>query len=146
MTDFPLSVEAVQAFNSVKRCIINASICCPNDSDLLVLESDASDVALSASLNQNGKPVAFFSITLQPHERHHSSVEKEACAIVEACRKFRHFLAGRKFLLITDQQAVSFMFNSKGHGKIKNDKILRWRIELSCFEFDIKYSNIDLGK
>ena len=138
-TDFPLTVESVQAFNDLKRCIINSSICCPNDSDLLVVESDASDLALSASLNQNGKPVAFFSRTLQQHERHHSSVEKEACAIVEACRKFRHFLAGRKFLLITDQQAVSFMFNSQGHGKIKNDKIHRWRIELSCFDFDIKY-------
>ena len=31
------------------------------------------------------------------------------------------------------------MFNSKHHGKIKNDKIMRWRIELNTFDFDIVY-------
>ena len=132
VSKFPLTVEAVQAFNDVKKSIVNASVGCPNDTDLLVLESDASDVALSASLNQNGKPIAFFSRTLQIHERRHSPIEKEACAIVEACRKFRHYIVGRRFLLITDQQAVSYMYNSSCHGKIKNDKICRWRIELSA--------------
>ena len=138
-SSFPLTVEAVQSFNQLKRDIAQASVACPNDHDLLILESDASDVALSACLNQNGKPVSFFSRTLQTHERHYAPVEKEACAVVEACRKFRHYLVGKKFLLVTDQEAVSFMFNSSGHGKIKNDKICRWRIELSTLDFDIKY-------
>jgi len=31
------------------------------------------------------------------------------------------------------------MFDQKHKGKIKNDKILRWRIELSCYSFDIVY-------
>ena len=66
-------------------------------------------------------------------------MEKEACAIVEACRKWLHYLTGRHFLLITDQQAVSYMFDTNKHWKIKNNKILRWRVELSCLEFDIKY-------
>jgi hypothetical protein len=123
----------------LKSGIVKSVLTSPNDTDLLVVESDASDIALSASLNQNGQPVAFFSRTLQPHERRHSSVEKEAAAIVEACRKWRHYLTGRNFLLITDQQAVSFMFDPQKHGKIKNDKILRWRMELSCFSFDIQY-------
>ena len=57
---FPLSQSAIMAFNKLKDSIVNACIACPNNTDLLVLESDASDVALSASLNQNGKPVAFF--------------------------------------------------------------------------------------
>ena len=41
--------------------------------------------------------------------------------------------------MITDQRSVAFMFDSKRHGKIKNDKIARWRIELSDFKFNIKY-------
>ena len=41
--------------------------------------------------------------------------------------------------MITDQQAVSFIFDHGSYGKTKNDKIDRWRIELSCFEFDIEY-------
>ena len=31
------------------------------------------------------------------------------------------------------------MFNTKHSGKIKNDKIMRWRIELSTYDFDIIY-------
>lgn len=31
------------------------------------------------------------------------------------------------------------MFNSKERGKIKNEKIQRWRTELSCFQFDVVY-------
>ena len=137
--EFPLGEDAQKAFEDIKECISAACLVCPNESDLLVVETDASDRCLSASLNQNGRPVAFFSRTLNNHEKHHSSVEKEACAIVEAVRKWRHYLCGRRFLLLTDQQAVSFIFDSGKHGKIKNDKLLRWRIELSCHDFDIKF-------
>ena len=82
--DFPLSKEAIQAFNDLKRDIAKASLSSPNETDLLVLETDASQVALSACLNQNGRPIAFFSRTLQAHEKKHHIVEKEAAAIVES--------------------------------------------------------------
>ena len=66
-------------------------------------------------------------------------MEKEAAAIVEALREWRHFLLGRKFRLITDQKSVSYMYDSKRKSKIKNVKIARWRVELSQFKFDIAY-------
>ena len=66
-------------------------------------------------------------------------MEKEAYAIVEALRKWRYYLIGHHFKLITDQRSVKFMFDSKSNSKIKNDKIARWRIELSCFHYDIVY-------
>ena len=88
---FPLNVEAADAFNRIKQCIVDSCLICPNNGDLLVLETDASDHSLSATLNQGGRPVAFFSRTLNVHERHHPSVEKDACAIVEAARKWRHY-------------------------------------------------------
>ena len=90
---FPLSEEALTAFAAMKSCIAESWVTTPNDSDLLVVETDASGYALSASLNQSGKPVAFFSRSLKDPERRHSSIEKEECAIVEACRKWRHYLA-----------------------------------------------------
>jgi len=49
------------------------------------LETDASDNAISATLNQQGdRPVTFFSRMLNKRELHYSSVEKEALAIIEA--------------------------------------------------------------
>ena len=72
-----------------------------------------------------GRPVAFFSRTLDPSEQNHSPVEKEAYAILESIQKWRHYLLGREFKLITDQRSVSFMYNMKRGGKMKNDKIMR---------------------
>ena len=137
--DFPLSPVCRAAFETIKQEIANSAIVCPNEDELLVLESDASDHSLSASLNQGGRPVAFFSRKLKKNELRHHAMEKEACAVVEACRRWNHYLVGRKFLVITDQQAVSYMFDLKHHGRVKNDKIMRWRIELSALDFDIKY-------
>ena len=137
--NFPLSDEAKHAFSEIKQDIAKSSLSSPNDSQVLVLESDASDSTLSASLTQGGRPIAFFSRTLHQHEKKHPPVEKEAGAIVESVRRWRHYLIGKRFLLITDQEAVSFIFNIQNHGKTKNSKIMRWRIELSCYEYDIKY-------
>ena len=90
-------------------------------------------------LNQAGCPVAFFSRTLQGPETHHASIEKEAQAISETVRHWRHYLTGKRFTLKTDQRSVSYMFDKRQKSKIKNDKIMRWRMELSCFDFDITY-------
>lgn len=82
-----------------------------------VVEKDASDFCIAATLNQNGRPVAFFSRILKNNQIKHHSVEKEA-AIVESIRDWRHFLIGRKFKLITDQRS-SFMFDNRRRSKIK---------------------------
>ena len=82
-------------------------------------------------LIDTGSSVAFFSRTLNKHGKAHASVEKEACAIVEALKKWKHFLS-RHFTLITDQEPVSFMFDRRK--RTKNEK---WRMELSCFDFDV---------
>ena len=58
---------------------------------------------------------------------------------MEAVRKWRHYLTGKHFTLITDQKSVAYMFNTKRRSKIKNDKIMRWRLELSTYDFDIIY-------
>ena len=76
---------------------------------------------------------------LNKSEVHHSRVEKEASAIVEAVRKWAHFLSGRHFTIITDQKSVPYMYGSTKYGKIKNEKIMRWRMLLSEFDFDIVY-------
>ena len=64
---------------------------------------------------------------------HHSAIERDACAIVEALRKWRHFLIGRHFhtVIVTDQQSVRFMFDQKNRRRIKIEKILRWRLEIA---------------
>ena len=127
---FPLPQNVKETFNLLKKELENAVLLTVEPEIPFVVETDASDVAIAATLNQCGRPVAFFSRTLSPSERKHATVEKEAQAIVEACKKWKHFLLGNHFTLLTDQKSVAFMFESTHNGKIKNEKIQRWRLEL----------------
>ena len=59
-------------------------------------------MAVSGTLNQAGRPVAFMSRTLRGSERRYPAVEKEATAIVEAIRKSERLLAQQHVTLITN--------------------------------------------
>ena len=136
---FPPSEQVKEAFKQLKHELENAAVSTIDYNRPLTVETDASDIAIAATLNQDGRPVAFFSRTLTNSERRHSAVEKEAYAIVEALRKWQHYLISRPFTLVTDQRSVSFMFDQQNKGKIKNEKIQRWRLELSSFQYDVIY-------
>ena len=136
---FPLNENAVNCFRQLQNELANATLKAIDYAIPFSLETDASNVALSAVLHQNGRPVAFWSRTLTSNEKRYASIEKEAAAIVESIRKWSHFLLPQKFTIVTDQNSVRFMFDKIHRNKIKNDKIMRWRIELSQYCYDIVY-------
>ena len=138
-TQFPVPNSVLEAFRRLKLDLRDAALQAIDFDEQFVVETDASDFCIAATLNQQGRPVAFFSRTLNPNEIKHHAVEKEAAAIVESIRTWRHFLISQKFKLITDQKSISFMFDNHKKSKIKNVKISRWRVELSQYKFDIQY-------
>ena len=87
-TTFLLGKEALAAFSSLKKELESATLHSIDESLPFVVESDASEIALSATLNQGGRPVAFMSRTLQSSELHYPAVEKEAMAITGAIHKW----------------------------------------------------------
>ena len=135
----PLEKEAIQAFETLKSVLAKAALQGIDEDIPFTIESDASNFCLSATLNQNGRPVAFHSRTLSGSEVHHSSVEKEAAAIMDAIRKWYHFLVHKQFTIVTDQRSVAFMFNKKHPNSIKNHKLMRWRMELAPLKYNIIY-------
>ena len=136
---FPLDSESMKTFENFKEEIEKVLLHSVKEKIPLVVETDATDTAIAATLNQANLPVAFFSRTLTTTEQKHSSIEKEACAIVESVKKCSHYLSVRRLVIVTDQQAVNFMFDARRQRKIKNSKIERWRMELGCYEYDIMY-------
>ena len=137
--NFPLNNEALQSFQLLKQELANASLGCICEDVPFTVESDASDYAVAAVLSQAGRPVAFMSRTLNASERRYPAIEKEATAIIEAVRKWTHFLKARMFTLVTDQRSLSFMFDKSNRGKIKNNKIMLWRLELSQYHYEIRH-------
>eukprot|EP00794_Sanderia_malayensis_P002735 gene2735-3160_t len=129
-TTFPLDPAAQSAFTALKKELEGATLQSIDEKLPFVVECDASEVGISATLNQDGRPVAFMSRSLHSSELHYPAVEKEAMAIIEAVRKWKRFLAGRHFKLKTDQRSVVYMFDNKKRTKIRNKTIQGWRLEL----------------
>ena len=68
---FPLDDDAMKAFEKLKKELENAALHTIDESLSFTVECAASDVAVSATLNQRGRPVAFMSITLSGSELHY---------------------------------------------------------------------------
>ena len=106
------------------------------------LETDASHDGLSAILSQeqDGKSrvLAFASRRLRPSEKNsslYSSMKLEFLAMKWAITdKFRHYLLGGKFKVITDNNPLTY-FRSAKLGALEQ----RWASQLAQFDFDIQY-------
>ena len=114
---FPLQSDAVSAFKSLREELLSACPKCIDENEPFTVECDASDFAI-AVLSQGDRPVAFMSRTLSKSECNYPTVEKEAALIIEAVRKWGHYLYTRPFTLITDQRSLAFMFDQRNRGKI----------------------------
>lgn len=101
-----------------------------------ILIVDASPTGLGAVLLQKVgneyKPIAYASKTLSEVEQRYSQVEKEALAIVWGMEKFRYFLLGIKFELLTDCKALEFLFSPRS---IPCARIERWVLRVQCFDY-----------
>jgi hypothetical protein len=59
----------------------------------------------------------------------------EMAAIVHALKMWRHYLLGRKFVLMTDHYGLRYLFDQPNF----NARQARWMALLSKFDFEIKH-------
>ena len=95
----------VRHFYNLKQLLMKETLHSPDNSKPYMIKCNASDEAVSATLNHLKQPVAFLSQTLNCYETHYPAIEKEATAVIEAVRTWSHFLSGQKF--------VAFMMDNR---------------------------------
>ena len=105
------------------------------------LRSDASQYGLGAILVQKHpsgwRPVAFVSSQMNAQEQNYTVSERECLAIIFALEKFKPYLDGQYFKIITDHCSLCFL---KSKAKLP-PRLMRWAILLQEFHFDIEYKS-----
>ncbi|GFW60973.1 transposon Tf2-8 polyprotein [Trichonephila clavipes] len=133
---FNWSGEAQDSFDQIQRTLTEAPILqLPNFSEQFNLFTDASGVRIGAVLQQNQKPIAFASGTLNKAERNYTVTEKECLAVIWALNKFKTYLGPLPVKVITDHAALTKLTN----GKNLSSRMIRWALKLS--EFNIEWEH-----
>lgn len=137
-TEFEFTPDKVQCFEKCKSLLtMDPILAYPDFSKEFILTTDASDFAVGAVLSQGhlgkDRPIAYTSRTLNKSEENYCTTEKELLAIIWAVKHFRPYLYGRRFKLVTDHQPLIYSMTSA------NQKIIRWKLDLSEFDFEIIY-------
>ena len=136
--------EHEAAFEELKEALTTSPVLAyPDFSKPFFLEVDASFDGLGAILSQestDGKvhPVAYASRSLRPNEKNmqnYSSAKLELLGMKWAItEKFRDYLLGAKFTVITDNNPLAYVKTSR-----LGSAMVRWMSELALFDFNIKF-------
>jgi hypothetical protein len=139
---FVFSRDCQMAFEKLKDLLCGEGVILqyPDFTKEFFLTTDASDYAIGSVLeqlddNNQRRPVAYASRTLNDAERNYSTIEKELLAIVWSVKHFRPYLYGRKFSIRTDHQPLKWLMNLKDPAS----RLMRWRIKLEEYNYEIDY-------
>lgn len=128
------SEEAEKSFNDIKQALIAPAILSSPDYTLpYKMYCDASLLAGAAVLTQvqdgEERVIAYHSAKFSPTQRNYSATERECLAVLTGIEKFRPFIDGVEFTVVTDHASLKWLQNLKEpHGKLA-----RWAVRLQAF-------------
>ena len=129
-------------FNDLKTELISPKIMSCYDSSLnSLIITDASPIGISATLlqqssNSSYRIAAYSSRTLTSAEQNCNQLERECLAIVYACEKFRVYILGEHFEIMTNYNKPLVHLFSNAQSRILL-RIERWNLGLQEFDFTI---------
>jgi hypothetical protein len=93
----------------------------PNFEKTFQVRCDASGVVIGVVLSQDNRPDPYFSENMNETKRKYSTYDKEFYAIIQALKKWRHYLVPQEFVLYSDNQALQLITRqeklNQRHGK-----------------------------
>ena len=135
-TKLDWKTEHLQAFNRVKKAVVTAlPLALIKPGVPFVVETDASRMALGGVLRQGGRVVKMTHRALRPSETQTAITLLELKAVLFACEKWKKYLIGQKFKIVTDHIALLWLKQQLETG----GKLGEWATDLLPFDFDIEY-------
>jgi hypothetical protein len=79
--------------------------------------------------------IYYESRKLKEHERNYVTHDLELAAVIHTLKMWRHYIIGRKFLLLMDNSGVKYLFSKPDI----NVRKARWLAFLSEFDFEVRH-------
>ncbi|CEP07422.1 hypothetical protein, partial, partial [Parasitella parasitica] len=138
--------EQQEAFDKLKQIQCSKPVLAfPDREKFQILTVDGSSSGLGCVLTQVAKEnietrkeeqvIGYGSRSLRGAERNWHIHEVEAFAVVWAIQFYKHYLRGRKFLLVTDHSSLVYLFKPTK----QSPKLTRWCASVMEYDFDIMY-------
>lgn len=129
-----------KAFNQLKSYLTNRETLALYDpSKPHEVHTDASAIGLAGILIQveeDGKrPVAYFSRKTNSVEHTYHSYELETLAVVESVERFRVYVLGKPFIVVTDCESLRTSSTKKN----LIPRVARWWLRLQEFDFEVRH-------
>lgn len=130
--------EADSAFQEIKKMLTSTPILASADfNEQFCIICDASDTGVGGVLFQENDglehPIAYFSKTLNRCQRKYSTTEKELLAVIYSIEKFRGYVEGTHFKIITDHSSLIWINSMKN----PSPRVARWIMKLNQHKFTI---------
>lgn len=140
-TRFAWTKEADEAFETLKTRLTSAPVLITPDFDKpFVIQCDASKVGIGGVLAQEDeegveRPISFFSYKLNKSQRNYSITELECLAALKSIEKFREYVEGHRFKVVTDHASLQWLMRQTD----LNGRLVRWSLKLQGFDFKIEH-------
>lgn len=92
-------------------------------------------VLFQKSVDGEEHPICYFSKKLNGAQRNYSVTEQECLAALLSIQKFRAYVEGMPFTVITDHSSLRWLMDQKD----LSGRLARWSLKLQSFSFSIEY-------
>ena len=143
-TLFIWTQEWEKSFDEIKELLTTAPLLITSDfCKPFIVSCDACKTRIGgvlAQLDEEGteRPVAFYSKKLNRAQQNYSITELECLAAIKSIEKFRAYIEGYAFKVITDHATLKWLMPQSD----LNGRLARWSLNLQGYNFSIEHRKV----
>lgn len=139
--EFTITPEAKKSFEILKQKLISAPLLSNVDyTKPFTIQCDASTSGIGSVLIQSDEndiehPLYYFSKKLTKAQKSYTITELECLSAVESIKKYRPFIEGHPFKIITDHASLQWLMSQRD----LTGRLARWSLKLQGLDFSIEH-------